>query len=398
MYWLIRYFRGYVHLRITGAAPERCINLLSARNLRFWGLCREDALHYTLYIYRKDLASVRQCAMRCLADVRVLCLYGLRQRFGGLRKRPVLTGGLLIAVIATFLLQQFVWAVDVQGMKQLQAEEILRGLEEEGIRFGVWSADIDSQLTKHRMLNRLPQLSWLAVNRSGGILHVLVTERRIPKPEQPAYKVANVVAARDGVLTEISVLEGMKLCSAGQTVTAGQLLVSGYEDYGLCVRAVCANAEIYARTWHSGTVVTPDQAFVKCYTGREWTQRTLIIGRKRINLSGNSGIPLDDCDKMISEKRLPLPGGYELPVCLETATYREYRLTAHKADASEAEARLRQAWRRRIKQEITAGEIQTTSDSVLHTGGLYILHAESACNEMIARLVPAEELYKGEKK
>ena len=398
MYRVIRFLRGYVHLRITGAAPEQCINLLAEKNLRFWGLYREDALHYTLYVYQKDLIAIRRCIMHCFAEVQILRNHGFAQRYGGLRKRPILVFGMLLALAATFFFQKFVWVLDVQGAQTLHEEEILRALEEENIRFGTRGADIDSELTKHRMLLRLPKLSWLAVNRSGGVLHVLVTERSSPTSEQPPYRVANVVAACDGVLTEISVLEGMKLCKVGQTVTAGQLLVSGYEDYGLRVRAVCANAEIYARTWHAGTIVTPDTVLVKAYTGRIWTQKTLIIGRKRINLSGNSGIPLVNCDKMISEKCLPLPGGYELPLRLETAIYREYRLTAQETSRTEAETLLHTAWRQLTKQAMTIGEIQETAATVLHTDGLYVLHAESTCREMIARLVPAEELYKGENK
>ena len=94
--------------------------------------------------------------MRAFADAQVLRTYGLRQRYGGLRKRPVLVFGLLLALFATFFFQKFVWVVDVQGTQTLHKEEVLRALEEEGIRFGTWSADIDSELTKHRMLNRLP--------------------------------------------------------------------------------------------------------------------------------------------------------------------------------------------------------------------------------------------------
>ena len=41
-------------------------------------------------------------------------------------------------------------------------------------------------------------------------------------------------------------------------------------------------------------------------------------------------------------------------------------------------------------------EIQQTNSSLLRTNGMYALHVESACREMIARLVPVEELYKGE--
>ena len=156
------------------------------------------------------------------------------------------------------------------------------------------------------MLLRMPELAWLAVNRSGGRVQVLVTERQQPPDTRAPYAVANVVAARDGVLTEVSVTEGMRLCAVGDTVRQGQLLVSGYEDYGLFIRPVCASAEIYARTWHTGTVVTPAERLEKRYTGREWKQVTLIVGKKRIKLWGNSSISQQDCDKMIVEKAVKM--------------------------------------------------------------------------------------------
>ena len=246
------------------------------------------------------------------------------------------------------------------------------------------------------MLNLIPELSWLAVNRSGGCLQVLVTERSSPRSERPEYDVANVIAARDGVLTEVSVLEGMKLCAVGNTVSKGQLLVSGYEDYGLCVRAVCADAEIYAATWHTGTVLTPSQTYVKRYTGEEWTQKNLIIGRNRINLYGNSRISTGNCDKMIDVKVLVLPKGHDFPVTLETITYREYELVATDVDQTQSRELLLKAWERMTRDAMIAGVIKETSSQVVHSGGVYALHASSTCEEMIARIVPAEELYKGE--
>lgn len=396
MYGLVRFFRGTVRLRITGAVPERCINRFTQCGLRFWGLCREDALHYTFYAYEKDAPALRRQALRCMASAEVIERHGLKQRYGGLKRRPVLLLGLLLALAATFVLQEFVWIMDVQGAETQHDEEILRALETLDIHPGTWGPSIDQQLTKHRMLSLLPKLSWLAVNRSGGILHVLVTERMTPQVQTPPYRVANIVAARDGVLTQVSVLEGMKLCAPGQVVSEGQLLVSGYEDYGLMVRAVCANAEIYARTWHSGTVITPEIEYVKEYTGREWTQRTLILGRKRINLSGNSGISLPNCDKMINEKKLSLPGGETFRIILETATYREYRLTSRAVQAENAGALLRGAWLRMTKDSLLAGAVELTEATMLRADGYYILNAVSTCMEMIARVVPAEELYKGE--
>ena len=181
-----------------------------------------------------------------------------------------------------------------------------------------------------------------------------MTERQQPPDTRAPYAVANVVAARDGVLTEVSVTEGMRLCAVGDTVRQGQLLVSGYEDYGLFIRPVCASAEIYARTWHTGTVVTPAERLEKRYTGREWKQVTLIVGKKRIKLWGNSSISQQDCDKMIVEKAVRT-SGYAYPLRLETAILREYVLEPAPAPQVQTEKLLQEAWRRAVQAQMLAG-------------------------------------------
>lgn len=396
MYRIVNFFRGYAQLRVTGAAPEQCLNALSAARIPFWGISREDDLHFRLFVRRKDVAEAQRTAVKAFCSAELTGRFGFLQTFHGLRRRPVFLVGMLLAVAATFFLQGFVWTIQVEGNETVHDEEILRALETLDIRFGSWGADIDSQMTKHQMLNLVPELSWLAANRTGGCLHILVTERSTAKSETPEYAVASVVAARDGVLTQVSVLEGMKLCAVGDTVSKGQLLVSGYEDYGLSVRAVCANAEIYAQTWHTGTVLTPAQQQIKQYTGEEWTERTLIIGRKRINLSGNSGNYTTNCDKMVDVTELTLPGDISFPVSLETATYRSYETVAVDVTEQDASCLLTDAWKRMTEAGMIAGQIRRTEQSVVYAGGVYALHAQSDCEEMIARIVPTEEIYKGE--
>ena len=287
------------------------------------------------------------------------------------------------------MLQEFVWTIEVEGNDRLPAGQIVQALEELGIAPGTWGPSIDSPETRNRMLLRMPELAWLAVNRSGGRVQVLVTERQQPPDTRAPYAVANVVAARDGVLTEVSVTEGMRLCAVGDTVRQGQLLVSGYEDYGLFIRPVCASAEIYARTWHTGTVVTPAERLEKRYTGREWKQVTLIVGKKRIKLWGNSSISQQDCDKMIVEKAVRT-SGYAYPLRLETAILREYVLEPAPAPQVQTEKLLQEAWRRAVQAQMLAGRIDVTQESLLMQGGLCILQAQSDCTELISRTLPLE--------
>ena len=352
---LIRYLRGSVRFRLTGAAPEQCLNALAAARLEFWDIEREDALHLSLSVPAREA-----------------------ERLQG-----------LAAAAATFVLQEFVWTIEVEGNDRLPAGQIVQALEELGIAPGTWGPSIDSPETRNRMLLRMPELAWLAVNRSGGRVQVLVTERQQPPDTRAPYAVANVVAARDGVLTEVSVTEGMRLCAVGDTVRQGQLLVSGYEDYGLFIRPVCASAEIYARTWHTGTVVTPAERLEKRYTGREWKQVTLIVGKKRIKLWGNSSISQQDCDKMIVEKAVRT-SGYAYPLRLETAILREYVLEPAPAPQVQTEKLLQEAWRRAVQAQMLAGRIDATQESLLMQGGLCILQAQSDCTELISRTLQLE--------
>ncbi len=122
-----------------------------------------------------------------------------------------------------------------------------------------------------------------------------------------------MVAARDGVIVSMSVLGGQSLCQVGQAVRAGELLVTGCVDLETHTQFTHADAEIYAMTQRTLTAVYPQTTTRKAYTGQVIRRYSLVVGRKRINLSGNSGISDASCDKMTERKALTLPGGFSCP-------------------------------------------------------------------------------------
>ncbi len=392
---LIRFFRGWTRVKITGAGVEYYLNQLAFGKISFWNIVRQDELHYYISVYRKDIKNAERLALRCFCNFEPIKHNGAPKALRHLRKRPVLLFGLLVAVTMSFCMQSFVLAIDVHGNETLHEEQILRALQELQIDIGSRSDTVDQQLTKHRMLNLLPELSWIGVNRNGFKLDVLVTERHFAQTNRPKYKAGNIVASRDSVISELNVSEGMRLCKVGDVVKKGQILVSGFEDYGLILKGVCAEAEIYGQTWYSGMLVMPSKAYQKQYTGRQWTKYSLIFGRKRINLSGSSGILGMTCDKIIDVKKLAVPN-YEFPVYLECVTYREYEPIATAVDANTAQARLEKAWRELLLSQMIAGEIITTEASFFCSDELHVMQFESTCNEMIARLVPMAPVYEGD--
>ena len=48
---VIKYFRGYVHVKLTGYAPERFLNLCGNRNILIWNLKPCENLSYLIFIH-----------------------------------------------------------------------------------------------------------------------------------------------------------------------------------------------------------------------------------------------------------------------------------------------------------------------------------------------------------
>lgn len=387
---LVDYFRGTALIRITGAWPEGFLNRLAKERIAFWDTEKQDDFSYKLCIHTRNIKDAEKLAKRAMCDCRTEQRFGFRQQFGQLRFRVFLILLASILLTALCILPQFIWTLDVQGCESLHEEQVLRALETLDIQFGTWGPGIDSQDVKNHMLAILPELEWIAINRSGGHASVLVQERR-KAPELTDRRAAgNIVASRTGIIVEMQVLAGEAIVKKGQTVLRGELLVSGLYDRTTGVQMTHAMAEVYARTWRQNFTATPSQQMVKTYTGKTKTVFSLVLGGKRINFYGSSGISYANCDKMTQASTLTLPGGFSLPITLIEETYREYVLSCDDVDAALAQERLEQFTREYVFSDLVGGRIDLFAAELRQDDGVYVLESISECTEQIALEVPTD--------
>ena len=385
---MLRYVRGYAAIVITGASPERCLNRFSQVGIAFWELRREDELRLRCRIYRSDLAKAERAALRAMCTVTVEREYGLPVQTAGLRRRPLLVVGVLLAVALAVFAQNFVWVVRIEGNETVSEAALRHALAEEGIGFGTWAESIDSPLLRMRMQLRLPQLQWLAANRSGGVLTVLVAERSEPAALTERSGAANVVASRAGIITSLSALDGTAAVETGDAVESGQLLISGITTWENRSRITHAAGEVYALTSRQGRAVLPESYTEKRYTGETAREISLIFGRSRRKIFGNSRISTMNCDKMITRKVCTLPGGDTFPLTLEIVQYRYYETASAALDESYAQTLLEDFVLRDAKDHMIAGKILETAFQLTKENGCYVLLSELSCEEMISRTVP----------
>lgn len=381
------FLRGSVELTITGAAQQILLNRLAKEQIPFWNLRQQTPLQMQLCIFRKDEKKTKKMIRYSQCELEQIQYQGLRQSMAFLKKRPLLWLGALLAASALLILPNFVWNVQIVGNESLPTEKILQELRSMQIDFGTWGPSIQSSAVRDQLLNRFSSLRWCAVNRTGGCLTVLIKEKQeTQEPETPLT--ANIVAARTGIIEQMHIYNGFRQCQVGDAVTQGQLLVSGIAEWPMGIQSVCASAEIYALTQHQITTQTPSVAGEKEFISDEMTCYNLIVGRKRINLYGNSGILHTKCDKISIQKQLTLPGGYAFPLTLEIVTIRPYTLSPVAIEEETAAAKLEKFSEQMVKRTMIAGTILNRQSTIEQVNDCYVLTSKYGCREMIARTVP----------
>ena len=174
--------------------------------------------------------------------------YGLTVMWRRYRRRLGLFIGAVLMIAAIFVSDDFVWRIDVSGNETVPDETIIGELEALGFGLGVYHKNIDFDVLHNRFLMTSPDIAWIAINMKGSVARVEVREYMKGGDTQPEPGVsANIVAAGDGVITQVSAGCGSPPVKIGDTVAKGQRLISGLVDYeGAGTEYVYARGEVYA--------------------------------------------------------------------------------------------------------------------------------------------------------
>ncbi len=280
---LVRWLRGTVTFLITGAFPEKLINLCLRNGLPVWGI-RHLPQGIEASTHAENYFRLRPMARQSGTKVRIQKKSGLwvyRHRY---RRRKGFLAGLLCAVLALIVASQFVWRVDINGCVTISEEELRGELAELGVKPGVLSGKIDARTLQQQMRLRDGRIAWIAINIVGSTAQVELRERDIPPdPIDPDDRVGNIVAACDGQIRYMEVYEGESVVKIGDTVSAGDIIVSGImEDQYGNRQFKYARAKVVAHAYEDHDVRVPLKQPVWVPNGDPKTKSFLEWGNIRI--------------------------------------------------------------------------------------------------------------------
>ncbi len=385
---MVDLLRGQVTGRVESGFPERVLNLCAEYGVRFWDLRWESAAAFTFTLTRRDWKRLRRLTARLDCDLTAVRWRGTPFFLGRLRHRYGLWITFGLCALALFLGSFYIWDIEIQGNERVPDHVILRALENHGVGFGAFGYGVNSPTLRNDLLLDVPELSYIAVNVRGCRAYVQVRERVQPPEIISKQRPGNTVAAKDALVTAIWPLDGEKQVLPGTMVKAGQLLISGVVDSGYGgVRYLRGMGEVTGRTWYTLRCKVPLTVEKKEYTGRTWTRRALLFGKKRVNLSFASSISGDTCDKIVHCKQWTLPGDIPLPVTAVTETQREYARVPDRRSREEAMALADIVLTRRLAECLAGGEVLRRELTCAAAGDMLLVTLTAECEEQIGKFI-----------
>jgi len=142
-------------------------------------------------------------------------------------KHKAMCAATLASLLLAVLSPCVVWDVRVSGNERLSDESIIESLESVGFGVGDLWYGLNRSAAETALMEAVPEISWININRRGGVAYVEVIESDLPPKSEEHPRYTNIVAERDCIISEITVISGHAAVSVGEVVKKGDVLISG---------------------------------------------------------------------------------------------------------------------------------------------------------------------------
>ncbi|HHW30545.1 MAG TPA: sporulation protein YqfD [Clostridiaceae bacterium] len=335
---LWNFIRGYIVICVEGYFLEKFLNICTHRQIFLWDIKKHKGTSLIMKISIRGFRALRPIARKTKCRVSIIDKKGLPFMLNRYRRRKTFVAGAFIFIAVIYFLTSFIWEVEVSGNKELDQQYLLDRLSAVGVKPGVIKYGIDTDKVVNYLMHNIKELSWVSVSLRGTKVKVEVAERREIPELIDINTPCDIVAARDGIIKNIIVKNGVGVQKAGDTVVKGQVLISGLIPIRGTdgeVKPVHAMGSVIARTWYEENVKVSQQVIEKVRTGNYVDNIYISLIIKSFNLI-NREIKFENYDKIEIKKRVKLGEDIILPLEYVIERYYEEKDVIKEIDIEEA--------------------------------------------------------------
>lgn len=360
-------------------------------------ICMRESIPYAemlpcddAIIFDMSLASGKRLSrsLAALGTEHGVSISGLPRLLRRFEKRYGAILGLVISFIIIRLGSGIVWDIRVTGNSSLTEKQVEDELRAVGFGIGSRIGERDVDEISNKLLAGSDDISWLSINFTGTVANVQIRENRAPESENETTY-ANIVAARDGTIDRFSVRRGRIVVGEGDTVRAGELIVSGITENNKGeIGYEAAQGEVFAVTSHRFELDIPLEYDDYSVKERKLIKKSLVFFGKSIffyKKNCNSDV---FCDTIIVEDTLSYFGLPSLPVSI-VSEYAELTESERKKRSIDAASELAFfELNKLISTELVGADILSKSITTEIGDTSLKLSCDIICSENIAKRVP----------
>ena len=322
-----QFLSGYVMIRVEGLTLERFLNLAADAGV---GVAHARRISYTMLkaeVTARGFRKLKRIVPEKYA-VTVERQGGVPLLFRRLTLRTALLIGLALVGTGIFAAAQFVWEVRVTGLEYREAKSLKDELAAMGICPGAWKSGIDAEDAGIKVLVGHQEIAWIDIQIEGIVALVEVVPAELAPEVYDENTPQNIITTKDAVVESVTPLAGRAAVKAGDTVRAGDVLISGLVwDEGKPRMLFAARGDVVGSVWYAGSASASIYKETRVPTGRTYAQRVISIGKDHANIE-------PDCDFAVYDTRIVdrVNIGLFLPVYITEYEYSEVSLVQEPAD------------------------------------------------------------------
>lgn len=333
---LFKYILGYIHIQIEGFFVERTMSQAINRKIFFWNVKRQkDTIAYA-NIGIKDYKNFVKIAKANKCKVKIMQKKGLPFIFNKYRKRKIFVISIVFVIIALLIMSRFIWNIQIEGIEELDKNEIMQEIENQGLKVGKYKGNINTAKIIDKIRLDRADISWVGIQIEGTNAVVKIVESK-SKPEVIDDKdYCNIVSDKDAQIVKVSAQNGIPVAKPGDIVTKGDILIAGWMDGKYTgTRYVHATGEIQAKVWYSKKKKIELKQTISEKTGNLENKYEIKINNFTINLYKTLS-KFKNYDTIDTSNKIKIFSNFYLPIELVKRT--NYEITERKITYSPEEA------------------------------------------------------------
>ena len=252
---LLNYITGFVNITVEGFFIERFINNCIKNKIFLWSIKRNNSSILTANISINQFKRLHKISNKTKYRIKLNSKHGLPIIIHKYRKRKVFIIAIMPILLGIIILSKFIWNIEIMGTGDINKDEIIEQLGEEGIKIGKLKSKIDTKLVISNIRLKRSDISWMSIDMKGTNIIVNIVKAEEKPNIVDEISNCNIVANKKALITKVTADTGTALVNVGDIVEEKTVLIAGImEGKYTGTRNVHAKGTVLGKVWYTKTI------------------------------------------------------------------------------------------------------------------------------------------------